>query len=158
MNIAFVSSQGGHSGQIKLIFDSKTIEGNNAIFVTETPSKDLSPKRNSFNKKFTTYYFKKDWLFVYPHRYIIETFQMITLFKKEKIDLVITNGAQMSIPAVIAARFLGIKSIFMDTVIRVKSPNWSARVCYPLCNRFFVQHKSMIAKYGRKAEYHGGVL
>ncbi len=158
MNIAFISSQGGHSGQIKLIFTPDVVGENNAIFITEKPGKDLAPKPNSFHGKFTTYYFPKDKLGFNAYRYLSTTKKLMKIFRKEHIDLIITNGAQLSISAVLAARLLGIRSIFMDTVIRVKTPNWSARACYPLVDLFLVQHPEMKKKYGKKAQYHGGVI
>lgn len=159
MNIALVSSQGGHSGQMKIIFKDEVLKGNNAIFITEKPGKKVFSEENAFNGKFRTYYFPKDiLLFPEPFRYIKTMFQLIKIFKKEKIDLIITNGAQISIPAVIGAKLLGIKTIFMETVIRVKTTTWSAKVCYPFVDKFIVQHPWMAEKYGKKAEYHGGIL
>jgi len=158
MNIAFVSSQGGHSGQIKIIFTNEVIGNNNAIFITETPDKDRKVKENSFNGKFKTYFFKKDNLGFNSFKYLIAILQLSKIFKKEKINLIITNGAQLSIPAVIAGKILGIKTLFIDTVIRVKTPNWSARACYPFSDIFLVQHENMKKKYGKKTEYHGGIV
>ena len=159
MNIAFVSSQGGHSGQIKLIFNEEVIGKNNAIFITETPKQDRTPKKNSFSNKFTTYFFKKDYLLTpSPYRYFKTLIALIKLFKKEKIDVIVTNGAQLSIPAVIGARLLGIKVIFLETFIRVKTTTWTAKVCYPFSNIFLVQHPGMIKKYGSKAKFKGSVI
>ena len=158
MNIAFVSSQGGHSGQIKLIFNNEVIGDNGAIFVTETPDKDRRPKEKSFNQRFTTYLFKKDNLSFNPFKYLFTMMALMKLFKKEKINLIVTNGAQLSIPAVIAGKLMGIKTIFIDTVIRVETPNWSARACYFFSDIFLVQHKNMMKKYGRRAIFRGGIV
>lgn len=158
MNIAFVSSQGGHSGQIKLIFTNEVIGNNKAIFITETPNEDRAPKDKSFNGKFRTYFFKKDHLGFNPFRYLSTMISLVKIFKREKIDLIVTNGAQLSIPAVIGAKLAGIKTLFIDTVIRVKTPNWSARASYFFSDIFLVQHKSMARKYGRKARYAGGIV
>ena len=157
MNIAFVSSQGGHLGQIKLIFTDEVIGKNKAIIVTESPEEPCV-KKNSFLGKYKTYFFRKDYLGFNAFRYLTTILKFYSLFKKEKIDLVITNGAQISIPAVIAARLLRKKSIFLDTVIRVKTPNWSARACYLFSDYFFVQHKNMARKYGKRARFVGGII
>ncbi len=156
-NIALVTSQGGHLGQIKLLFTDKVIKGNNCILITEDILPKIKPK--SFLGKYTTYYFKKDILLkINPLNYIKTFFKLIKILKKEKIQIIFTNGAQISIPALIAARFLGIKSIFIDTVIRVKTPNWSARASYIFANEFWVQHQNMAKKYGKKAKYVGGIV
>jgi len=158
MNIAFVSSKGGHLGQMKLIFNPEIIGENNAILITEKTG-SLEPEPKSFNQKFTTYYFKKDSLLTpEPIRYLVTMIKLMKIYKKEKINLIITNGAQLSIPAIIGAKLMGIKTIFMETIIRVKTTTWSAKVCYPFADRFIVQHPWMKEKFGKKAEYHGGVL
>lgn len=159
MKIAFVSSQGGHSGQIKLLFDKEVIGNNGAIFITETPKEDRTPKENSFKDKFTTYFFKKDYLLnINPYRYLKTLFELIKIFRKEKIDVIVTNGAQLSIPAVIGAKLLGKKVIFLETFIRVKTTTWSAKVCYPLSDIFLVQHPEMIKLYGPKAQFRGCII
>jgi beta-1,4-N-acetylglucosaminyltransferase len=158
MNIAFVSSQGGHSGQIKLIFTDEVIGNNNSIFVTETPNKDLSTKDNSFNKKFKTYYFRKDYLGINPFRYFFTMLRLMKIFRKENINLIITNGAHLSIPAIVGAKLLGIKTLYIETVIRVETTTWSAKACYPFADIFLVQHTNMIKKYGRKAKFVGGII
>jgi len=159
MNIAFISSKGGHLGQIKLLFTNEIIGQNNAILITETEKSNLKTIDKNFNNKFRTYLFKKDiLLFPEPIRYIKTLFRLIRILKNEEIDLIITNGAQISIPAIIAAKILKIKSIFLETVIRVKTTTWTAKFCYNFADIFLVQHKEMIKKYGKKAKYFGGII
>ncbi len=156
-SIAIVTSQGGHLGQMKLIFNKEVIKNNNCILITE----DLEPKlkHKSFLGKYTTYFFKKDILLrLNPINYLLTMFKLIKIFRNEKINIIFTNGAQLSIPAVIAGKVLGIKTVFIDTVIRVKTPNWSARVAYPFADIFWVQHREMVKKYGRRAKYIGGIV
>ena len=161
MKIAFVASQGGHLGQIKIIFTDNVLKNHSAILVTETEDakKQGTFKEKSFLGKYRTYYFKKDILLIInPINYIKTALRLKKIFKKEKIECIITNGAQISIPAVIAGKILGIKTIFLDTVIRVKTPNWSARASYIFSDIFLVQHREMAEKYGKKAKYPGGIL
>ncbi len=156
-NIAIITSKGGHLGQMKLLFTDKVIRKDNCILITE----DIKPsiKKNSFLGKYTTYFFKKDLLLrLNPFNYLKTLIQIIKILKNEKINLIFTNGAQISIPAVIAGRILGIKTIFIDTVIRVKTPNWSARACYIFASEFWVQHSNMAKKYGKKSKYVGGIV
>ncbi|MBI3333859.1 hypothetical protein HYZ97_00015 [Candidatus Pacearchaeota archaeon] len=159
LKIAFVASQGGHAGQMKLIFTKEVIGRHQALFVTETEKQNRAAQKNSFQEKYSTYFFRKDYLLALnPFRYFSTFLSLRKLFRKEQVTLVVTNGAQLSIPAVIAAKSLGIRVIFLDTFIRVKTPNWSARFCYFFSDRFLVQHESMKKKYGKKAEFHGSVL
>ncbi len=154
--IAIVTSKGGHLGQMRLLFTPNVLKENRAILVTEEKTESVMLK--SFLKKYTTYFFKKDSLGFNPIIYIFRTISLFLLFRKECVNIVFTNGAQISIPAVIAAKLNGIKTVFIDTVIRVKTPNWSARVCYFFSDIFWVQHPNMALKYGRRARYVGGII
>ncbi|MBI2632382.1 hypothetical protein HYW75_05240 [Candidatus Pacearchaeota archaeon] len=160
MNIALIASQGGHSGQMKIIFKPEVIGKNNIIFITEKEyqNQTFSIKDKYFLNKYRGYFFRKDYLSFYPLRYMKTILNLKKIFKKEKIDLIITNGAQLSIPSVIAAKLSNIKSLYIDTVIRVKTPNWSARASYLFSDIFLVQHQNMAKKYGKKARYFGGIL
>lgn len=160
MNIALIASQGGHSGQMKIIFTPEVIGRNKIIFITEKEGQNdsVTMKEKYFLDKYMAYLFRKDYLSFYPLRYLRTIFYLRKIFEREKIDLIITNGAQISIPAVIAGKLSGIKTLFIDTVIRVKTPNWSARASYFFSDIFLVQHPNMARKYGRKAKYVGGIL
>lgn len=159
MNITFVSSQGGHSGQIKIIFTNEVIGDNNAVLITERPKAKGHWKDKSFNGKFRTYFFEKDILLkLNPFSYLSAMIKLMKIFRDEKTEVVVTNGAQLSIPALIGAKLMGIKTVFIDTVIRVKTPNWSAKACYYFSDIFLVQHEEMIKKYGKNAIYAGGIL
>jgi len=156
-NIAIITSQGGHLGQMKLLFNQEVIRKDNCILITE----DIKPKikEKYFLGKYKAYFMKKDVLLkLNPFNYLKTFFDLVKILRKEKINIIFTNGAQISIPAVIAGRILGIKSVFIDTVIRVKTPNWSARTSYPFADMFWVQHQQMAKKYGQKAKYVGGIV
>lgn len=157
MNIAFVASQGGHLGQIKILFTKEVIGNNNAILITES-EKGKHRKEDYFQGEYPAYFFDKDVLRFNPLVYLETLIALKKIFLKEKIDMVVTNGAQLSIPAVLAARLLGKKVIFIDTLVRTMTPNWSARFCYFFSTLFIVQHKSMAKKYGKRAVYKGGIL
>jgi beta-1,4-N-acetylglucosaminyltransferase len=159
MNIAIISSEGGHLGQMKLIFTKKVLGKNKVLLITESSKIRSSEKDKFFQDIYPAFFFKKDELLsMNPYIYLKRLISIRQILKKNKISLVITNGAQISIPAVIAARSLGIKSIFIETIIRVKSITWTAKFCYYLVEYFFVQHKDMINKYGKKAQFIGGII
>lgn len=158
MNVALISSKGGHLGQMKIIFTNEVIGNSSAILITED-NRFIGVRKNSFLGKFPTYFFKKDELLrLNPILYLKSFFRIRKILRAEKIDMIVTNGAQLSIPAVLAARSSGIKTIFIDTIVRVNTPNWSAKFCYYFSNIFIVQHKSMCKKYGSKAIYRGSIL
>ncbi len=157
MKLAFITSQGGHLGQIKIIFTKEVIGNNKAILITES-EKGKHKKETYFQKLYPTYFFEKDVLRFNPITYLKTLIALKKIFLEERVDMIITNGAQLSIPAVLAARLLGKKVIFIDTIVRTVTPNWSARFCYFFSTLFIVQHKSMAKKYGKRAIYRGGIL
>lgn len=160
MKIALIASQGGHAGQMKIIFTPRVIGKNNIVFITEKEGQTVpvTIEERTFLNKYRTYFFRKDYLSFYPSRYLRAIFDLKKIFVREKVDLIITNGAQISIPAVIASRLSGIKTLFIDTMIRVKTPNWSAHASYLFSDIFLVQHPIMAGKYGKRAKYEGGIL
>jgi len=160
MKIALIASQGGHLGQIHIIFTKKVLEKNDVILITEhqDAKKQGTFEEKTFLGKYRTYYFEKDRLRFNPFDYLSAIIRLRKIFKKERIKCIVTNGAQLSIPAVIAGKLLGVKTIFIDTVIRVKTPDWSARASYFFSDIFLVQHPSMAKKYGKRARYEGGIL
>ncbi len=155
-SIALVASKGGHLGQIQMICTQEILGKKNVILITETADSVLEPKEELGMYK--TYLFKKDSLGYNLRRYFVVFLKMRKLFVKEHVSLVISTGGHIALPAFLAAKMIGARTIFIDTVIRVKTPNWSARCSYLLSDIFLVQHESMRRKYGKRACYEGGIL
>lgn len=77
---------------------------------------------------------------------------------KERPNWVITTGAEVGLGAVLAAKLLGRKTIFIETVTRYKNATSAGKLCYPLVNKFYVQHDASRSLFGKKAEYIGGLM
>ncbi len=73
-------------------------------------------------------------------------------------DWVVTTGAECGTAAVIAAKLLFRKTIFVETASRFRTKTMSAKICYPLVDHFYVQWEEALSIYGKKAEYIGGIL
>ena len=159
LHIALVASQGGHSGQMKIIADEAALAGRYRIFITEKQDiKEIGKSEKKFKSSYPLYLFRKDYLKWYPWRYVSAFFHLCSIYRAEEIDVLITNGAQLSIPAVVAAKMLNIKVIFIETFIRVKSPTLTGRFCYFFSDIFLVQHPAIARKYGSRAHWKGSVL
>jgi beta-1,4-N-acetylglucosaminyltransferase len=157
--IALVASLGGHSGQMKLLCTPEVLGERNVIFITEKQY-IVRPyqEEHSFLKKYTTYYRRKDYLGLWPHRYLITLCALFYLFKREHVSFLLTNGAHLSIPAVLAAKLAGARVLFIETFIRVKTPTLTGRFCYFFSDIFLVQHPTMAQRYGPRASYEGSIL
>jgi beta-1,4-N-acetylglucosaminyltransferase len=146
--IAIVGSAGGHITELNMIFTKEVIGDNKVITMTEKTARTKNLKN--------TYFFKP---FSYnPLPFIPAFFKFLIILKKEKPKLVVSSGAEITVPAFFAAKFLGIKTIFIDDTMRVKTPTLSGKICYFFSDYFFVQYPSMIKYYGRKTLCEGGII
>lgn len=91
-------------------------------------------------------------------RYLTIFFQSFAILLKEKPEVLISTGGGLPVPVFYAGKILGIKLIFIEHIGRFTSPSNCGRALYPICARFFVQNPGMLAVYGKKAEYHGGIV
>ena len=73
-------------------------------------------------------------------------------------DWVVTTGAECGTAAILAAKLLFRKTIFVETASRYRTKTMSAKICYPLVDHFYVQTQEGLAIFGKKAEYIGGIL
>jgi UDP-N-acetylglucosamine:LPS N-acetylglucosamine transferase len=82
----------------------------------------------------------------------------VRIFARERPNVVITDGAEIGIPAVLVGRALGCRIIFVEVWTRVRLPTLTGRILYPLCDAFFVMWPELLEAYGSKARYEGGFL
>lgn len=85
-------------------------------------------------------------------------FPVFFIILKERPDWVVTTGAECGTAAVIAGKLLFRKTIFIETASRYRTKTMSAKICYPLVDKFYVPYEESLAIYGKKAEYIGGLL
>lgn len=148
MKIALVASAGGHLAQIEKIFTKEVIGNNEYILITER-----NPKSEKMKNVILF-----DYLKLNPLKNFIAMLKLRKIFIRENIKMVITTGADLGTMAMIAGKMLGIKTVFIETIIRVKTPTLTGRVAYPFSDIFLVQHKGMEKLIGKKAIYRGGIL
>ena len=72
--------------------------------------------------------------------------------------LVISTGAEVAIPVLLAARLLRIPTIYIETCTRVNRPTITGRIVYPLSTLFLVQSEGMLSRFGPQALYRGGLV
>lgn len=78
---------------------------------------------------------------------------------RERPNVVITTGSgDLAIPAIIIARAVGIKTIYIETWTRVSDPSVAAKVLYHFSDVFLVQWEDMLNSFGKKAKYLGGLV
>jgi UDP-N-acetylglucosamine:LPS N-acetylglucosamine transferase len=76
--------------------------------------------------------------------------------RRDRPDLIISTGAGVSVSFIYAARLLGIPSIYIESLTRVRRLSLSGRLVYPVVDHLFVQWPDLAARY-KKAEFRGQV-
>ena len=147
MKIALVSSQGGHLTEMLLLM--KAFENHDVFFITyNDPSTEKLQYKN----------YRTDNIGTNPWTMIKAFFQIFTILRKERPDLVVSTGAEIAIPSIILAKFLRIKTIYIESWCRVKTKSGAGRILYPFSDMFLVQWPELIKEYGKKAIYRGAVI
>jgi UDP-N-acetylglucosamine:LPS N-acetylglucosamine transferase len=93
-----------------------------------------------------------------PLLMLVATIRTLLIFARERPNVVITDGAEIAIPAVLVARVLGCRIIFVEVWTRVRLPTLTGRIVYPLSDAFFVMWPELLDSYGPKARYEGGLV
>jgi len=81
----------------------------------------------------------------------------VRTLRKIKPDAVFSMGAGIAPPFLLAAKIMGIKTIFMETFISIPRATLSGRLVYFWVDVFLVQNKELLKIYPR-AKYWGSVL
>ncbi|MEM4214993.1 MAG: PssD/Cps14F family polysaccharide biosynthesis glycosyltransferase [Candidatus Pacearchaeota archaeon] len=144
MKICITCSPGGHL--IEAIQLLPILKGHEVFFYTYS---EKHIKKKLCNKK--TYIIKK------PLNILRNFWNSLKIFIKEKPDIVISTGANVTVPISIIAKFFGKKLIFIECSAQVFTPSLTGRILYPFADLFIVQWKPLLKKYGKKAIY-GGLL
>jgi beta-1,4-N-acetylglucosaminyltransferase len=71
------------------------------------------------------------------------------LLRRERPDLVVSNGAGVAVPFFVAARLLGIRSAYVEVYDRIETRPLSGRLCYRLADLFCVQWEEQRRLYPR---------
>jgi beta-1,4-N-acetylglucosaminyltransferase len=80
------------------------------------------------------------------------------LFHRERPGAVITTGAATTIVSSLMARISGARFIFIESPARIWSPSLNGRMAYWMADLFLVQWESLLPRYGKKAQYWGGLV
>jgi UDP-N-acetylglucosamine:LPS N-acetylglucosamine transferase len=93
-----------------------------------------------------------------PVRYLASVPIIFGALVKEKPDLIISTGSEIALPVFYIGKLLGIRTMFIESLCRIKGPSMTGKLIYPVSDVFLVQWKELLAGYGKKAQYWGNVL
>ena len=90
---------------------------------------------------------------------IINLFQFIWIFWKEKPSILFSTGAEIAVPAFYVVKiFFRTQLIYLETLTRVKNLSYAGKVLYPIVDLFLVQWPELLKKAGPKAVYGGRLI
>lgn len=131
------------------------------ILVTE----DSTRTRKQVEKVFSEVYLlemskHKNKYLRYLHAFSPLIFLKIAkILKQERPDVILSTAGWVSIPTFILAKLVfGIPTIYVHSWSRVTKKSDSGRILYYLSDIFIVQWPQLLEKYGKKAQYFGGII
>lgn len=90
-------------------------------------------------------------------RAIFNFFHAILILNRSRPDVVISTGASLAVPFILASKLFGIRTIFIESISRSEELSLSGRIVYLLVDEFYVQWPECVKHYP-KAQYKGIVV
>ncbi|MCD7903566.1 MAG: polysaccharide biosynthesis protein [Oscillospiraceae bacterium] len=150
VKVCFAASSGGHYEQILML--KPLMEKYDSFIITEETLYKTTVKGER------TYYLsqvnRKEKSFI--PRMIANTFKSLSIYRKEKPDIVISTGVLAMIPICLIAKISGKKLIYIESFAKVTSATETGKLMYKFADQFYVQWESMLNIYP-KAIYLGGI-
>lgn len=87
----------------------------------------------------------------------INFFKALFILHQSRPELVISTGASLAVPFLLASKLFGIKTVFIESISRANDLSLSGKLVYNLVDEFYVQWAECIKNYP-KAQYRGVVL
>jgi len=88
---------------------------------------------------------------------IKNTFLALKILRKEKPDLIISNGAGVAVPFFYIGKIIGAKLIYIEVYDRIDLPTLTGKLVYPICDKFILQWPQQ-KKFYSKGIYIGSIL
>jgi len=84
-------------------------------------------------------------------RFLLGLILSFRVLMKERPDGMVVVGSAIAVPLFLAARFAGVKTVFIDSITRVTRPSTTGRILsmLGLASRFYVQWPEAVRMYRR---------
>ena len=144
--ILAISSPGGHWTQMQRITSS--FSGNEVVYVSTL--KGYAKEVSNFK-----YYKVKDASAWSRLDLITLAFQLVNILLKERPDIVITTGAAPGLLAIVISRFIGSKTIWLDSIANYEQISFSGRLAKYFTHLHLTQWEHLT---NQKTQFLGKVL
>ncbi len=149
MKVCIVCSHGGHLTETLQIISA--FEGHELVFATYHSVRDEQVR--SLGRAYFT-----ENIGLNPWRMFKAFFWAFEILRREKPAMLISLGAEIALPFFYIAWLMRIRSMYIESWCRVENLSLTARLVYPVADRFWVQWPQLLAICGPKAEFHGAVI
>lgn len=146
MKVGLIASHGGHLLQLQLL--EKAFNGWETFFITYK-----GPTASRLSRRYLLNNIGRN-----PLRLTSAARKIFSILLREKPDVLVSTGAEIAIPAFYLAKLLKVKTIFIESISRIRTPSRTGRIVYPITDLFLVQSMSLLEKYGHKAKFYGAVI
>ena len=129
--VLMVCSSGGHLAQLLLL--KPWLVGKDVAWVTfEKPDavSQLRGERVTYCYYPTTRNLKN---------LVRNTFQAVAVIRRERPDVLVSNGAAIAFPYFVLGWALRIPRVYIEVVDRIETPTLTGRLCRPFSTEFLVQ-------------------
>ena len=144
--ICLVTPSGGHLTEIRAL--AKIYSAHPHIFVINVPI--VEPQDMQGRTHYLTLS-ERDW------KLALNFWEAYTFLRRERPKVILTTGGAFSVAFTIIGKFLGIPTIYIETVAKVNIPTLTGRFMYRLADRFFYQWPQL-QKFFLKGDYIGLIL
>jgi UDP-N-acetylglucosamine:LPS N-acetylglucosamine transferase len=93
-----------------------------------------------------------------PYRLLKAVPAFMRALWRERPHVIVSTGSEIAIPFFYIAPVLRIRTLFIESWCRVRTPSGTGRLVYPVADRFLVQWDPLLGRYGPKAKLGGRVL
>ena len=150
VKVCFAASSGGHYEQILML--KPLMEKYDSFIITEETLYKTTVKGE--RTYFLSQVNRKEKSFI--PRMIANTFKSLSIYRKEKPDIVICTGVLAMIPICLIAKISGKKLIYIESFAKVTSATETGKLMYKFADQFYVQWEPMLKIYPN-ANYLGGI-
>ena len=146
MKIVAIASGGGHWIELQRIVPA--FEGHEVIYISTHLSYAATVKDHTF-------YVVPDASRWNKMRLLLVAYRVINLMTKTKPNIIISTGAAPGLMGIIAGKFVGAKTIWLDSIANVDRISMSGRLVLPFADRVYTQWPSLATG---SIKYAGNVL
>jgi UDP-N-acetylglucosamine:LPS N-acetylglucosamine transferase len=93
-----------------------------------------------------------------PLQFAWNLFRAVRILRAERPVCVVSTGAEIAVPMLLAARLLRIPTLYLECGCQVRTPSTTGRVAAWLATRLWVQWPELLPAYRGRAAYHGSLI